>query len=338
MAPARLAERNVRPARAGSEVDDDVVDFDGFASASEDERSEGSEDDVAAGNDQGDDEVLSGDDVDAEAQISSVSFGALKKAQDAIVKKRKRGSDTTAEQDEKLEALRARLRQMKQSKERSTPSHPDQQSSKKRKSTTAATNMTTSQDVNSDSDSAPSEVGATKSRSSKHAPVSKSSRYQVTRKRNVVDVPKRVTRDPRFDAFNQNSSDPGNAAKAYSFLRDYQKDEIAELKAAVKQAKTEEDKETLKRKLISMQNRLKTEDAKEREQNVLRQHRKEEKQRVEQGKQPYFLKRKEVKDRALVEKFKDMKGKDREKLIERRRRKEGQREKKMMPEARRVGD
>ncbi len=274
---------------------------------------------------------------DPEEYIATVSFGALKKAQGAIARKRKRGSDTNAEQEEKLDALRSRLRQMKQAKLRENATQPTERPSKKSRPVTVATTATT-QDMDSDSDSAPSEVGGSKSRTSKHAPVSKSSRFQVTRKRVVVDVPKRVARDPRFDAFNQNTSDPGNVLKAYSFLRDYQEDEIAELKAAVKQAKTEDDRETLKRKLISMQNRIKTDDAKEREQNVLRQHRKEEKERVDQGKKPFFLKRKEVKDRALVEKFKGMKGKDRDKLVERRRRKDDQREKKKMPEARRFGD
>jgi ribosomal RNA-processing protein 36 len=154
----------------------------------------------------------------------------------------------------------------------------------------------------------------------------------------VVDVPKRTGRDPRFDAIHHSAVPNGNSQKAYAFLRDYQKAEIAELKSAIKQAKTEDDKEKLKRKLVSMENRIKSEDGKEREQQVLRQHRKEENERIQQGKKPFFLKNKELKERALVEKFKGMKGKDREKLVERRRRKESQREKKKMPEARRVGN
>jgi ribosomal RNA-processing protein 36 len=158
----------------------------------------------------------------------------------------------------------------------------------------------------------------------------------VTRKRTVIDVPKRHFRDPRFDALHQQSAPTGNSAKAYSFLRDYQKDEIAELKTAIKQARNEDDKETLKRKMVSMQNRIKAQEAKEREQEILRQHRREEKEKVEQGKKPFYLKSKDVKERAIVEKFKGMKSKDREKLMEKRRRKESQKEKRRMPDARRL--
>merc|ERR1712070_355867 len=112
---------------------------------------------------------------------------------------------------------------------------------------------------------------------------------------------------------------------AYSFLRDYQKSEISELKAALKKAKSEEDKVTLRRKINSMENRLKSKESKERE-------------KVQQGKTPYFLKKKELKEQALVEKFKGMKSKDRAKLVEKRKKKEGQKERKKMPEmSRRAG-
>lgn len=55
-------------------------------------------------------------------QISKVSFGALAKAQDALAskesgsRKRKRGEDTSAAQEDKLQALRERLRTLKAEK------------------------------------------------------------------------------------------------------------------------------------------------------------------------------------------------------------------------------
>jgi ribosomal RNA-processing protein 36 len=69
---------------------------------------------------------------------------------------------------------------------------------------------------------------------------------------------------------------------------------------------------------------------------VIRQHRREERLKVGQGKTPYYLKEKEIKERALVEKYKGLKSKERERLMERRQRKEGQKEKKRMPNARRM--
>lgn len=331
MAPARLLGRNVKPVRAENHRDDDVS---GDASAMSAEESR--DDEPGDAEDSDADELVepgSDDDEGISSQgIQNVSFGALQQAQEALSRKRKRGFDVAEGKEEELEALRSRLKQIKSDRQFSEPFRQTKRKSYKAENVTKPTEHDMS-----DSDSAPSEVGAAKSRSSKHAPTTKSSRYQVTRRRTVVDVPKRVSRDPRFDALYHSSVPNGNSQKAYGFLRDYQKDEIAELKSAMKKAKTEEDKEKLKRMIVSMENRIKSEDAREREQQVLRQHRREEKGRIEQGKKPFFLKKKEVKERALVEKFKGMKGKDREKLLERRRRKEGQKEKKKMPEARRTG-
>ncbi|SMQ48286.1 unnamed protein product [Zymoseptoria tritici ST99CH_3D7] len=324
------AVRNVRP-RAGvveddSEIDSDIPSQDDEASHS----ASGSEDegDVGTGDSEVDEEAV-------EATLSNVSFGALKQAQESISKKRKRGSDTNAEQEDKLEALRARLRQIKEQKA-SDPA-PAKKSKRSEPAKTKRRPDTAQSDDDSDSDSGPSEEGGPlKSRSSKHAPGAQSSKYQVTRKRVVVDVPKRVIRDPRFDALQQHSAHTGDSEKAYSFLRDYQKSEMDELRAAIRKTKNEDDKQVLRRKLNSMENKLKAKAEKESQQEVLRKHRREERAKVEQGKTPFYLKQKDIKEQALVEKFKAMKSKDREKLIEKRRKKEGQKEKKRMPEARRV--
>lgn len=272
---------------------------------------------------------------EAQQQISRTSFGALKQAHDVLSKKRKRGSDTNENQEEKLAALRSRLKDLRSKPENAPTKAGDRRSDRPRTSSKVDQNE---DDEGEDSDSAPSEEGApSKSRTSKHAPANQSSKYQVTRKRNVIDVPKRTYRDPRFDAM---YAQPGNlqdkSEKAYSFLDDYQKSEIKELKAAIKATKNEDEKETLRRKMVSMENRLKSKAAKERERDVVRKHRREEREKVDQGKQPYYLKQKDIKQKALEEKFKGMKAKEREKLMERRRKKEGQKEKKMMPRARRV--
>lgn len=321
---------NMRPRLDVAEEDSDV---EGSAHVQVGEESLGSDDEAS---DEDDSSNVHGDEDAAEEQsyeqqISNVSFGALKEAQDNLSKKRKRGSETNEDQEDKLGALRARLQQIKKQKNNAAAKGE----ARTNKSSRADDENESDSESDSDSDAAPSEEGAPKSRTSKHAPTAQSSRHQVTRKRQVVDVPKRVVRDPRFDALHRTSAHPGNSDKAYSFLQDYQKSEISELKDALKRAKSEEDREKLKRKIGSMENKLKAKAAKEREQKVLRRHRREEKARIEQGKTPYYLKKKDIKEQALVEKFKGMKSKDREKLIERRRRKEGQKEKKRMPDARR---
>lgn len=269
-----------------------------------------------------------------EQQISNVSFAALKQAQDALSRKRKRGSDNTPVEDDKLEVLRERLRRIKEQKAATGVSIKSASTLNKAEADESGDERENAS--HSDSGSGPSEEDAPFSRTSKHAPTAQSSKYQVSRKRQVVHVPKRVVRDPRFDAMHQRSAHPGNSEKAYGFIRDYQKSEISELKEAAKKTKNEDDKEKLKRTVGRMENRLRAKEAKERQQDILRRHRKEERDRVQQGKTPYYLKQKDIKEKALVEKFSKMKSKDREKLVERRRKKEGQKEKRRMPDARRV--
>ncbi|KAF1827395.1 DUF947-domain-containing protein [Dissoconium aciculare CBS 342.82] len=275
-------------------------------------------------------------------QITNVSFGILKQAQDALSRKRKRGSDQTQDQDQKLEALRQRLRQIKESKSLPSSSAKDLGGASAKLETRSRRiegKDGVEEDTGSDSDSAPSEEGddISRSRTSKHAPAAQSSKHQVSRRRNVIDVPQRRYRDPRFDAIQQQrSAHTGDSEKAYGFLREYQKAEIEELQAAAKKSRNEEDAARLRRTAGSMRNQIMAREAKERTQAVIRQHRKEERLKVEQGKTPYYLKDKEIKERALVEKYKGLKSKERERLMERRQRKEGQKEKKRMPNARRM--
>lgn len=174
-------------------------------------------------------------------------------------------------------------------------------------------------------------------RSSKHAPTEISSKKAVSRKREVIPVPKREVRDPRFEAVT-GPVDEAKVRKAYGFLEDYRDDEMKELRGAIKKEKDEGKKEELKRTLGAMENRKKARERREREEAVVERHRKEEKELVKQGKQPFYLKKKEVEKRVLVDTFGDLKGKNLDRVIERRRKKVEGKEKKKMPFARRVHD
>lgn len=336
MAPGNLLNRNIRPSKVRLEDEDnfdiseDAASADDAQSAEEfDDGSEGGDDAENSGAESLGDE---GDEDEADGQLENVSFGALKQAQDALSRKRKRNDENNPAQEEKLEALRERLRKIKRKRMSESEVQPKKKQASKKLARKDEQRADDEEGSDSDSDSAPSEVGAT----SKHAPMAQSSKHQVTRKRQVIDVPKIKVRDPRFDAMQQRHAHTGNVEKAYSFLQDYQNAEIAELKAAMKVTKNEDDKEKLKRKIGSMENRIKAKATKEREQEVLRKHRKEERQKVEQGKNPYYMKKSELKEKALVEKYKNMKGKDREKAMDKKRKKESQKEIKRMPEARRM--
>lgn len=173
------------------------------------------------------------------------------------------------------------------------------------------------------------------SRSSKNAPTEISSKKAVSRRREVVPVKKREVRDPRFEPTN-GPVDQAKIERAYSFLDDYREDEMKELRVAIKKTKDEDVKETLKRKLLSMESRMKTDAKKKKARDILDKHRKGEKQLVKEGKTPYYLKRAEQKKRVLLDTYGELKGRQLDRVIERRRKKVEGKEKKNMPRTRRV--
>ena len=147
-------------------------------------------------------------------------------------------------------------------------------------------------------------------------------------------MPKREYRDPRFEP-NSGPLESSKVQKAYSFLDDYREDEMKELKNAIKAVKDEDSKEKLKRALSSMESKKKAQIRKNKEQEILDKHRKEEKEAVKQGKKPFYLKKSEQKKRMLLDRYGELKGKQLDRVIERRRRKVESKEKKKMPFARR---
>lgn len=171
-------------------------------------------------------------------------------------------------------------------------------------------------------------------RSSKHAPTEISSKKAVSRKREVVPVTKREYRDPRFETLS-GDVDESKVRRAYSFLDDYRDDEMKELKTAIKKSKDEGEKERMKRTLLSMESRKKAQDRKNRQDEVLARHKKEEKELVMQGKKPFYLKDSEKKKRVILDQYKDLKGGQLDRVIERRRKKVEGKEKKNLPFARR---
>ncbi|KAF7957585.1 hypothetical protein EAE96_003159 [Botrytis aclada] len=172
-------------------------------------------------------------------------------------------------------------------------------------------------------------------RSSKNAPTEISSKKAVSRRREVVPVKKREIRDPRFEPTN-GPVDMQKIEKNYDFLVDYREDEMKKLKETIRKTKDEDEKEKLKRELLRMESRKKTDARKRKAREVLDKHRKEEKQLVKEGKTPYYLKKAEQKKRVLLDTFGELKGRQLDRVIERRRKKVEGKEKKNMPRARRM--
>ncbi|KAL9587726.1 MAG: hypothetical protein Q9212_000017 [Teloschistes hypoglaucus] len=172
-------------------------------------------------------------------------------------------------------------------------------------------------------------------RSSKHAPAEMSSKKAVSRRREAVPTLRRDIRDPRFEP-TSGFLDEARARKNYNFLHGYRDSEIAQLKAGIRQTKDATAAEKLKRALIGMESRKETQERKDQQQEVQRAHRAKEKELIKQGKRPFYLKRGEQKKLALVQRFQGMKEKQVEKVIERRRKKKTQKERRGMPQGRRA--
>jgi ribosomal RNA-processing protein 36 len=295
-------------------------------------------------------------DESAQNMLSHVSFGALSRAQAAIGtqgdRKRKRGDEMTSDQKSKLASMRERLQELRERKEqeRDIRSQGNKQAGSNNEGIasffTSGTgdndddNADPTDSSDDDSESTPSEEGGhrQKKRSSKHAPTAMPSNRAVGRYREVVEVPKIRSRDPRFDV-TSGHLDRNSIQSRYSFLNDYQSNELTSLKKALKDPKaklSEDQREKLKRKVISLESKLAANKAREREEKVRQEHRSKEREAVAQGKKPFYLKRSDVKKQALVERFEGMKSRQKDKVIQRRRKKMTAKERKNIPVARRT--
>lgn len=130
--------------------------------------------------------------------------------------------------------------------------------------------------------------------------------------------------------------DEDRIKKNYAFLDSYRESEMAELRTAIRTTKDPQAQTDLKRALLAMESRKKTQDAKDLRQKVVREHRARERELVKKGKKPFYLKKAELQRRALVERFEKLGEKQIDKAIERRRKKKAAAERKLIPKTRRV--
>lgn len=198
-------------------------------------------------------------------------------------------------------------------------------------------------------------------RAHKHAPTEMSSKKPVSRRRNVVETSAKQIRDPRFESLS-GSENKDLFAKSYAFLPEIFRDELATLKRTLAKLKKQEaaqagPKARSDQALALRDERAKVEIALRRAEGLAgereRRHRESEvkgkikaqnKERVEKGQLPFYPKRTEVRQMLLRDKYDRLSGgnqdgkqatgaekKQLKKALERRRRKNAQKEKKDMP-------
>lgn len=283
-------------------------------------------------NEDGSNEGESDDGDNARDQLRNIPFSTLAKAQQSLPRKRKRDSDSTPAHEDKLAALRQRLKELRDK------ANANQDTNARTKATKKAPVSGHHDSDHDDDESSSSEKDDVKprkhSRSSKHAPAAQPSNRQVSRKRVVIESSKPKGRDPRFNnpiGF----YDPNKVEKTYAFLDEYRDSELADMKASLKKTKDADAKYELQQEIMALENRKRAKADKDRQRAVVREHRQNEKEAVAQGKQPFYLKDSQRKELAMVKKYEGMKGAERTKAIEKKQRKESQKEKRAMPAARR---
>lgn len=161
---------------------------------------------------------------------------------------------------------------------------------------------------------------------SKHAPTESSSKKPVSKIRKIPGLEKSTLyQDIRFDvAFGK--ADLQEARKNYAFLDEYRQNEINELNQIIKDKKKFEklsfrEQEEIKLQLQSLKSRMDTLKTRDLQHKVLDDYKQEQLRNVREGKQstPYYLKKSEQRKLLQTVKFESMKPAQREKVMERKR-------------------
>ncbi|EXJ63094.1 hypothetical protein A1O7_03539 [Cladophialophora yegresii CBS 114405] len=312
MAPLRLADRPVQLRHAYEEEEElglsnedisDEAQSDGGNSVGSDSQSEGEDTAPSSGADEDDDEKAE----DEQTSLADISFGALAKAQ---------------------ETFNPKPRKRKLGETREEPAAPDD-------------GRDGGETFDTRRRAKEARLDAPK-RTSKHAPTIESARKPVSRKRTIFEPPPSAkSRDPRFDPTVMSSNRAPSAAekanKNYSFLSQYQAEEILQVKTQIKKAKDPDVVEDLKRQVMSMESKVRSAQSRQREAEIRKKHKEKEKEALRSGQKskPYFLKEADVKRLAKQERFESMGKKVRDKAEKRRLKREKGKEARDMPKVRR---
>ena len=168
------------------------------------------------------------------------------------------------------------------------------------------------------------------------APAEMSSKKAVSRYRIVVPDSQTSSlrkRDRRFDTLS-GKLNRGHWETAYSFLDEYKQSEIRDMKNKLKKAKTPEEKDQLHSIISKELNRVSERDRWKTRREIVQYHRRSERQAIAQGtkKNPYFLKRRDLKRKELETKFVKLKSEGKlDKYMQKRRKKNASKDRKRMP-------
>ncbi|KAH1068282.1 hypothetical protein AAZX31_03G019200 [Glycine max] len=198
-------------------------------------------------------------------------------------------------------------------------------------------------------------------RANKNRPMEASSKKPVTGFREVIQAPKKVVRDPRFESLCGKLDPDGNCQimlkdscsdlyhsayqevsrfrKRYNFL--YENDLPAERQALKKELKKYKDPKRvneIEERISWIDKQVKSDSAKHIDAEILAKHKKKEREAAKQGKRPFYLKKSEIRKQRLIEKYNHLKSSGKlEAFVEKRRRRNAAKDHRYMP-YRRSGD
>jgi len=168
-------------------------------------------------------------------------------------------------------------------------------------------------------------------RANKNRPMEASAKKPVSRFREVIQVPKKVVRDPRFETLCGNLDMEG-FKKRYNFLYENELPaEREELKRSMKKSNDPTVIDDLKNRISEIDKQLKSA-SKRTEMEILAEHKKREREAAKQGKRPFYLKKSEIREQKLIEKYKELKASGKlESYLEKRRRKNAAKDHRYVP-------
>uniref|UniRef100_A0ACD5XUF4 Uncharacterized protein n=1 Tax=Avena sativa TaxID=4498 RepID=A0ACD5XUF4_AVESA len=169
-------------------------------------------------------------------------------------------------------------------------------------------------------------------RESRKRPMEISTNVRPPRFREVIQVPKKVVRDPRFEPV-YGVVDQDGFRKRYNFLFDDKlPKEKEKLQKSMKKLKDPNAIEEVKSQITWIDKQLRSNPQKNVESEILRGHIKKEREAAKAGKQPYYLKKSEIRQRKLMEKYNELKESGKlDAYIEKRRKKNASKDHRYMP-------
>mmetsp|Transcript_1752 Transcript_1752/g.2982 ORF Transcript_1752/g.2982 Transcript_1752/m.2982 type:complete len:299 (-) Transcript_1752:936-1832(-) len=177
-----------------------------------------------------------------------------------------------------------------------------------------------------------------KAKKSKNAPAEMASNRPVRRLRVDTNNTNKQSVDPRFTEFSGRMNEK-IFAKDYAFLDDYRDNEISELSKSLRKIKSETKKSELKSEIIKMKQQ-----SKERKRGVkvmerLEHMKRDEREKVKQGKKPFFLKKSAKHTIELEERYKELRQEGKlHKFMEKKRKKNSNKDHRWIPGRRGDGD